>query len=146
MQIIKANSGILEKRSIWGLDGAEGGGFGASPIITANDSSIITLVAGVNISKNELVGLSAGLAILSDYNSVPCVGVALDTVTANNVLRVKISGIMDVSNNTADEYYLGSIGSVRVFGYESGKYLQKIADKVSDNQILLNISDFILMV
>ena len=145
MQIIKANSGILEKRSIWGLDNSDGTGFSASPIITANDSSIITLVARVDISENQLVGLSAGLAILADYNSVPCIGVALDTVTANYVLRFKINGIIDVFNNTAREYYLGSGGSVRAFGYESGKYLQKIADKVSDTQILLNISDFILM-
>jgi len=145
MQIINANSGILEKRSIWGLDNSDGTGFSASPIITANDSSIITLVARVDISENELVGLSAGLAILADYNSVPCIGVALDTVTANNVLRVKINGVVDVFNNTASEYYLGSSGSVRVFGYESGKYLQKIADKVSDNQILLNISESVLM-
>lgn len=134
----------IRKDNVLDLDTTGISGSGGSVVV--NDSSIITLVASVNISENQLVGLSAGLAILADYNSVPCIGVALDTVTANNVLRVKINGIVDVFNNTSSEYYLGSSGSARVFGYESGKYLQKIADKVSDNQILLNISDFVLMV
>lgn len=112
---------------------------------TSIDSSIITLVAGVNITSNQLVGISAGVAILADYTSVPCIGIALDTVTANSNLRIKIQGVFDVFNNTANEYYLGSDGNVRPYAYESNKLLQKVADKINDNQIFINIGKSVLM-
>jgi hypothetical protein len=109
------------------------------------DSSIITLVAGVKITANQLVGLSGGLAVLADYTNVPCIGIALDTVTANSNLRIKIQGILNIFNNTANEYYLGSLGNVRAYSYESNKLLQKVADKIDNNRILLNISKSVLM-
>lgn len=109
------------------------------------DSSIIKLVAGANITANQLVGLSGGLAVLADYTGVPCIGIALDTVTADNVLRIKIHGVFDIANNTASEYYLGLAGNVRPYSYESNKLLQKVADKIDDNHILINISNFVLM-
>ena len=109
------------------------------------DSSIITLVAGVKITANQLVGLSGGLAVLADYTNVPCIGIALDTVTANSNLRIKIQGILNIFNNTANEYYLGSLGNVRAYSYESNKLLQKVADKIDNNRILLNIQKSVLM-
>ena len=116
------------------------------------DSSIITLVAGMNIAKNQLVGIdngmgvgSIGMAVLADYGGVPCVGIALDTVTENNTLRIKIQGIYDVFNNTANEYYLGATGNIRPYAYESNKLLQKVADKINDNQIFIDIGKRVLM-
>ena len=116
------------------------------------DSSIITLVAGMNIAKNQLVGIdngmgvgSIGMAVLADYGGVPCVGIALDTVTENDTLRIKIQGIYDVFNNTANEYYLGATGNIRPYAYESNKLLQKVADKINDNQIFINIGKSVLM-
>lgn len=112
---------------------------------TSTDSSIIKLVAGANITANQLVGLSGGLAVLADYTGVPCIGIALDTVTADNVLRIKIHGVFDIANNTASEYFLGSVGNVRPYSYESNKLLQKVADKINDNQIFINIGKSVLM-
>lgn len=134
------------------LDGYNSGGSVSSSGGTSIDSSIITLKAGMNIAKNQLVGIdngmgvgSIGLAVLADYGGIPCVGIALDTVTENNVLRIKIQGIYDIFNNTANEYYLGATGNTRPYAYESNKLLQKVADKISDNQIFINIEKSILM-
>ncbi len=139
----------IRKSSVLDL---ETGAFSSSSVSTSIDSSIITLVAGMNIAKNQLVGIdngmgvgSIGLAVLADYGGVPCVGIALDTVTENNTLRIKIQGIFDVFNNTANEYYLGATGNIRPYAYESNKLLQKVADKINDNQIFINIEKSVLM-
>lgn len=139
----------IRKSSVLDL---ETGGVAIISVSTSVDSSIITLVAGMNIAKNQLVGIdngmgvgSIGLAVLADYTGVPCIGIALDTVTADNVLRIKIHGVFDIANNTASEYYLGSVGNVRPYSYESNKLLQKVADKIDDNQIFINIEKSVLM-
>ena len=129
------------------LDGYSGclGGVASSSTATT-DSSIITLVAGEDITAGLLVGIiNNGEATIASYTGTPCIGVALDTVLRYENVRVRISGIADISNNSAYEYFLGESGGIRPYSYVPNKDLQYIGHRISDNQIYINIGKSILM-
>lgn len=109
------------------------------------DNRYITLIADADILADELIGLSNGKAVKADYASIKAIGIAITNATVGDSITVQISGLSNIDNNTALVYYLGATGSVRVYSYEVGKYLQRIAYKISDTQILLDFSEFILM-
>lgn len=120
-------------------------GTGSNTTGTAIDSRIITLVANENILINQLVGISDGKAVLADYASIRAIGVATNNVLTGANVKIQINGLVNIPNNTSNIYYLGATGSVRPYNYVVGKNLQRIATKISDTQILLDFSDFILM-
>lgn len=122
---------------------ALGGGYSTNG--TAIDSSIITLVANENILINQLVGITNGEAVLADYGGIKAIGIATNTAFSGADVKIRVSGLVNIPNNTSNIYYLGATGSVRPYNYVVGKNLQRIATKISDTQILLDFSDFILM-
>lgn len=114
---------------------------------TSTDSSIITLVASVDIFDAYLVGIVDGQAVLASYDGIPCIGIATKNVSAGENIDIKISGLSTMINYMeTEELYLGANGEVRTYSYVPNKLLQKVADKINDNQIFINIEKSVLMV
>ena len=110
------------------------------------DSSIITLVASVDILGAYLVGIVDGQAVLASYDGIPCIGIATKNVSAGENIDIKISGLSTMINDMeTEELYLGANGEVRTYSYVPNKLLQKVADKINDNQIFINIGKSVLM-
>jgi hypothetical protein len=147
MQIIKVSTSSIEKRAISDLDYtvtySETFGGGASI-----NQNIIELTAGEPILTHELIYINStdGKAYKADYGlNRACSGVCVDGGAIDETIRVQLSGLIEVFNNTATDYYLGAGGNVRAYGYESNKLLQYIAKKIDNNRILLDIRESILM-
>ena len=147
MQIIRVPTSSIEKRAIADLDYAvtysevSGGGSSANP-------NIIELTAGDAILENQLIYINStdGKAYKADYGyNMPCNAICIRAGAVNDTIQAQIAGLIEVFNNTFEDFYLGSDGNVRAYGYESNKLLQYIAKKIDNNRILLDIRESILM-
>ena len=135
------NSAILDYGNVSNVSSSGGSG---------SDSSIITLVANETINTNDIVctdgGVGAGKADWSQYNSRQAIGFALNSANNGENVNVKISGILNIENTQTElELYLNQNATFQPFVYQQNYYLQKVADKINDNQIFINIEKSVLM-
>ena len=147
MQIIKVQTSSIEKRAIADLDYTvtyseiSGGG-------SSINQNIIELTAGEPISENQLIYINSadGKAYKADYGyNMPCNAICIRAGAINDTIQAQIAGLIEVFNNTFEDFYLGSDGNIKNYSYEPNKLLQYIAKKIDNNRILLDIRESILM-
>ncbi len=119
-----------------------GGRKGGVAIAVAAEADGFVAVAGVEIEAWDLVGYSNGVLVKADaVEGVVAVGVAVESVVAGEVVRVRTSGFLPSEAAVAGvEYWLGSDGEMARELPVGWKVLQRVGMGVAGG-VLIEIKE-----
>jgi len=126
-----------------------GGGSYPSGVVDKATKLVLEKIASEDIDAGELVRLdsstTASLATIDTYGNSKVVGIALDTITTGNVIRILVSGIHEdagYSFPVNEPLYLQSDSSIGVNAPTApGQFVVRVGESLGTGAIYLRVEE-----